>query len=368
MKALCNQEKLSEAVQIAERIVGKKESLPVLSCIILEATDKNLLIVRATNLETGIEIKIPAEITETGIVAIPVSIFSHTVRAIRAEKIELSVGEDQNLTIRSKHGTTKIKSIPADEFPSIPKQTDSEAYTLPQKALVDGISAVSYAASQSMIRPELASILITNQNGSLLFVATDSFRLAEKGIPVRMTESFPDTLIPVKNALELVHVLSGTREETIQCRFDENQLSIQAGQIYFVSRIVDATFPQYREIIPKSFVSEAILLKEDMNAIIKKARIFSFTSQQVGFHLYPSKKEFTATARTADIGETSDSIEAALSGEDIDINFNLHYLSDCFSSIHSDSISMQFGGVGKPLVIKGISDPSFLYLVMPLNR
>jgi DNA polymerase-3 subunit beta len=105
-----------------------------------------------------------------------------------------------------------------------------------------------------------------------------------------------------------------------------------------------------------------------MNAIIKKARIFSFTSQQVGFHLYPSKKEFTATARTADIGETSDSIEAALSGEDIDINFNLHYLSDCFSSIHSDSISMQFGGVGKPLVIKGISDPSFLYLVMPLNR
>lgn len=368
MKVLCNQEKLSEAIQIAERIVGKKESLPVLSCILLVASSKNILIVRATNLETGVEIKVPAEITEEGTVAIPVSILSQTIRTIRAEKIELIVEEDLNLTIRSKHGTTKIKSIPTDEFPSLPKQTNSEAYTLPQKVLVDGITAVSYAASQSMIRPELASILISNQNGSLVFAATDSFRLAEKTLPVRLTDSFPEVLIPVKNALELVHVLSNVREETIECRFDENQLSVNAGIIYFVSRIVDGTFPQYREIIPKTFVSEAVLLKEDMNSILKKARIFSVTSQQIGFHLYPSKKEFTATARTADIGETSDSIEAALSGDDIDINFNLQYLSDCFSSIHSDSISMQFGGVGKPLVIKGISDPSFLYLAMPLNR
>jgi DNA polymerase-3 subunit beta len=334
----------------------------------LDASLKNTLIVRATNLETGVEIKVPAEIIEEGTVAIPVSILSHTIRAIRAEKIELTVEDDMNLTIHSAHGTTKIKSIATDEFPSLPKQTNSEAYTIPYKAIIDGVNAVSYAASQSMIRPELASILIANQNGSLVFAATDSFRLAEKTVSARIVDTFPDTLIPVKNALELVHVLGSVKEEIIECRFDENQLSIHAGSIYFVSRIIDGTFPQYREIIPKSFTSEAVLLKEDMNAIIKKARIFSFTSQQIGFHLYPSKKQFTATARTADIGETSDSIEAALSGDDIDINFNLQYLSDCFSSIHSDSISMQFGGIGKPLVIKGISDPSFLYLAMPLNR
>ena len=367
MKALCTQEKLRNAVEIAERIVGKKESLPVLSCILLEAK-KNTLFVRATNLETGVEITVPAEVQEEGVVAVPVSVFSHTIRVGRAEKTELTVAEDGNLTIHSQHGTTTIKTVAADEFPSIPKESEGEAYDVSQKALLDGIQSVSYAASQSMIRPELASILIAKQDSTLAFVATDSFRLAEKKIPVQNLGEFPDTLVPVKNALELLHVLGAVGEETVTCRFNESQLSIQAGSVYFVSRIVDANFPQYQAIIPKEFVTEATLLKEDLSAIVKKARIFSQSSQQIGLHIYPSKKSFSATARTADIGETSDSIDAALSGEDLDINFNLQYLSDCFSSVHADSLSLSFAGAGKPLVIKGVSDSTFLYLVMPLNR
>ncbi|HET8581512.1 MAG TPA: DNA polymerase III subunit beta [Candidatus Paceibacterota bacterium] len=365
MKTSCTQERLRAAVDIAERVVGKKESLPVLSCILLEAKGKALY-VRATNLETGIEIAVPAEVMQEGVVAVPVGVFSHTVRTSRAEKIELSL-DGQNLSIRSPHGETTLRTIAHDEFPSIPKETEGDAYQLSPKALLDGISAVAYAASQSMIRPELASILITAQDGTLTFAATDSFRLAEKRIPARAA-SIPDTLLPVKNALELTHVLSALPDEPIECRFSDSQLSVTAGTIYFMSRIVDATFPQYQAIIPKEFMTEAVLLKEDLNTTMKKARIFSAGTQQIGFHVYPSKKSFTATARTADIGETSDSIDAALEGSDLDINFNLQYLSDCFSSIRADSVSLQFGGLGKALVIKGVSDPTFLYLVMPLNR
>ena len=367
MKTLCTQEKLLEAIQIAERLVGKKESLPVLSCIILEAR-KNTLSIRATNLETGIDIVIPTEVREEGIVAVPVSIFSQTIRALRGEKVELTVDGDKNLTIQSTHSTTTIKTISPEEFPSIPKSEGSMAHTIPTKVLVDVVQSVVYAASQSMIRPELASILITYQDNVLTAVATDSFRLAEKKIPVRLNEGLPETLVPVKNALELLHVLGGIQEEHVECMFDEAQLTVRAGNIYFVSRIIDATFPQYQAIIPKSFVTEATILKEEMNTVVKKARVFSHTAQEIGLHIYPKKKQFSTTARTADIGETSDSVDAALSGDDLDIKFNIHYLSECFSSIHTDSITMQFGGVGKPLVIRGVGDPTFLYLVMPLNR
>lgn len=366
MRTSCTQGKLLEAIQIAERMVGKKESLPVLSCLFLDA-HKNLLSIRATNLETGIDVTIPADVKEEGVVAVPVSIFSQTVRALRGEKVELVVDGDRNLTVTSSHSTSTIKTISPDEFPSIPK-SEGIAHELPTKALVSAIESVSYAASQSMIRPELASILITYENGTLVCAATDSFRLAEKTISIRLPEALPEMLLPVKNALELLHTLSLSKEETIECTFDEAQLSVHAGNIYFVSRIIDATFPQYRAIIPKSFTVEATVLKEDMNTVVKKARIFSSSAQEIGLHLYPKKKQFTATARTADIGETSDSIEAALSGEDLDIKFNTHYLSECFSSIHTDSITLQFGGVGKPLVIRGVGDGSFLYLVMPLNR
>ena len=102
--------------------------------------------------------------------------------------------------------------------------------------------------------------------------------------------------------------------------------------------------------------------------MLRKARVFSGNDQYVGLHLYPKRKIFTATAQSPDVGEMSDSIDAAISGEDIDINFHIGYLADCIASIDSDSIILGFGGVGKPLVIRGVSDSNFTYLAMPLNR
>ena len=135
-----------------------------------------------------------------------------------------------------------------------------------------------------------------------------------------------------------------------------------------VSRIVDAQFPNYKEIIPKKFTSEATILKSDFSEMLRKARVFSGNDMHVGLHLYPKKKIFTATARSADVGEMSDDIDAAISGEDLDINFHIGYLSDCLATIQSDSIVLSFAGLGRPLVIRGVSDGSFTYLVMPLNR
>jgi DNA polymerase-3 subunit beta len=111
-----------------------------------------------------------------------------------------------------------------------------------------------------------------------------------------------------------------------------------------------------------------VVLKNDLQAATKKARIFSTTSQQINLHVHPSKKQFSTTAQNKDIGETVDTIESTLSGNDLDINFNLTYLTECIPFITTESISLQFSGLGKPLVIRGVGDQSFTYLVMPLNR
>lgn len=136
----------------------------------------------------------------------------------------------------------------------------------------------------------------------------------------------------------------------------------------FISRTTDAQFPNYREIIPKKLSTEATLLRSDFTEMLRKARVFSGSEQRVGLHAYPKKKVFDATAQSAAIGEMSDSLDAALSGEDIDINFNIGYLSDCLPLISSESITLGFSGIGKPLIIRGVSDATFTYLVMPLNR
>lgn len=365
MQFECLLENLIKSVSISEKIVGKKESLPILSCIVLDVGKSIKL--KSTNLETALEINLQGVVKEKGVIAVPASIFLQTLNSTKGDKIILEEDEG-NLIIKSKGGETTIKSISHDEFPKFSRPTSKDVYKIKKDVFINGIQNVSYASSNSMIRPELASIYITYKDGQLVFVSTDSFRLAEKKFNTPLNDKIPDTLIPTKNATELVNVVINSKEEDIDVIFDDSQISISTDDINIISRIIDGNFPNYSEIIPKKFTSEATLLKEDLSTVLKKTRVFSGSAQQVGFHLYPKKKIFSVTARSADIGEMSDDIEAAASGEDIDINFNLQYVNDCVQFLKTDSITLQFAGVGKPLVIKSVSDPNFTYLVMPLNR
>ena len=365
MEVTCGYKQLMEAAQVAERLVGKKESLPVLSCILITATKNNILLT-ATNLEAGVELTIPAKVEEEGMVAVPAYVLSQTIRTSPEDKLTLQ-SDGNTLIIGVKGGKTAINAIAHDEFPPLPK-TDASGISIEKQALIEGISSVSYAASQSTIRPEFASVYLHTDQNNFTCAATDSFRLAEKKTTLTSPEDIPDTLIPTKNALELVHMLEYVSEDIVTLVVDDGQLSIAAGNTYFISRIVDATFPNYTAIIPKGFTTEVTALKADVIAALRKAKLFSHTAQQVSFSVAPKEKRCVVNAQHADIGEMHDTIEAVVEGEDIDIKFNITYLTDCFSSIPQDSVVLKFAGSGKPLVIQGVGDSSFTYLVMPLNR
>ncbi len=365
MKITTTREKIFNAVLLAERITGKKESLPVLSCVLFDVG--NEFVVRATNLEAGIEVTVPCEIEEKGSVAVSASVLSQTLRSISGEKITFKT-EEGNLIIESRGTKTLIKAIPHEEFPTLGEREEKRGITVPRVELMRGIQSVSYAASPSMIRPELGSVYALIGSGAVICVATDSFRLAEKTIAGVKGKNETELLIPLKHALELSHVLERVDDENITIAADDSQMSVSAGDVRYISRIVDGTFPNYKEIIPKTFTTEVTVLKNDFADMLRKARVFSGNDQHVGLHVYPKRKIFTATARSADVGEMSDSIDAALSGEDLDINFHIGYLADCLPIVESDSIILGFAGAGKPLVVRGVSDASFTYLVMPLNR
>ena len=368
MKLTTIKEKILNAVQIAERITGKKESLPILSCVLLDGgSGKGELIVRATNLEAGIEISVPCEIEDKGVIAVSASVLSQTLRSISGEKIALKT-EEGNLIVESRGTKTLIKAIPHEEFPKLGDMGGGKGVPVSREELMRGIQSVSYAASPSMIRPELGSVYVAMRPGSIVCVATDSFRLAEKTIPSAKGKNDTELLIPLKHAQELVHVLERISASEVNLSADDSQMSVAANEVRYVSRVVDGTFPNYKEILPKVFETEATVLKNDLAEMLRKARVFSGNDQHVGFHIYPKRKIFSATARSAEVGEMSDSIDAAVSGNDLDINFHIGYLADCLSVIESDSVVLGFAGAGKPLVIRGVSDASFTYLVMPLNR
>lgn len=367
MKIECEKEPLMEALSITEKIAGTNPTLPILSCVLLKAVN-NTLSIQSTNLELGVEVVIPIQSKEDGTVAVPGAIFSNTIQSTYDSAVELETKKD-TLVISTKHSETGLRTYKHDDFPSLPAVESAISHTLASGDVVEGIQSVGYSASRSNIKPELSSVYVYEHDKKLFFVATDSFRLAEKTIHTKQKNALKEPfLLPLRNALEIVRILNHVRGSDVSVKVGSNQISFECRNIFITSRIIDGTFPDYKQIIPKHHVSEIIMLKQDLLNVFKKINIFSDKFGQVSIHIEPKKKSFTVSAHNSDVGETKDAIDAVIKGESVDMRFNYRYIHDCLPSIHSDSITMLFTGIGKPLIIKGISDESFLYIVMPMNK
>jgi len=365
MKVECLQSKIAKAVGQVERATGKNLALPILNTILIIASQKTLKL-RATNLSLGIEIDLPAKVEKEGVVAVPGSILGSALNSFpKEDKINLEL-VGQNLLVKTKNNEILIKSFPPEDFPTIPI-VSGKSWEIPSESLIEGLKSVYYSGATSDIKPEIASVYIYPQEDKLIFVATDSFRLAEKKIFIKKAANIMPIIIPLKNAIEIIKLLADV-SENIKINFTKNQISLSYPGFYLTSRIIDGIFPDYTQIIPKEFKTEAIVLKQDLIDALKLANIFSDKFNQINLLIKPKEKIFEISSKNADIGENKTKIAATLSGDDITLSFNQRYLLDCFQSIPEDSIVLRFNESNKPAVVSGGGNNSFLYLIMPMNR
>lgn len=366
MKVECTKERLSRALTKAERITSKNSTLPVLSCVLLKTQDSSLVI-SATNLDIGIEISIPVKVITPGTVAVPGSIISQFVNGIFNDKnitLELEAG---NLKISTDHTKTVIKCFPVDDFPSIPKITSEYTFTIPTGDFLKGLKSVSYSASLSTIKPVLSSVYMYPEEEFIVFVATDSFRLAEKKIKVKKTKEFNQILLPFKNIVDITRVFDGVEGE-LEVVCTENQISIVYDDIYLTSRVIDGSFPSYTQLIPSDSLTQITLLKQDLINTLKISNIFTDKFSQIFLSVSSKDNMCEIRTRNADVGENSSTIDAVVKGQDIAISFNYKYIADCFQSLESDSLILSCNGPSKPMIIRGIHDKTFTYVVMPMNK
>ncbi len=365
MKVECVQDKLQKILSQSEKIAGKNLNLPVLGCVLMESR-KGTLSVRSTNLDLGFSGNIPVKVEKEGLLAVPAQVLSSFVSNLQGEKSVVLESKDGNLHVATSKSRTTIKCLPSEDFPTIPSLSDEQNFKITASDFVKGLKAVWYSSSLSSIKAELSSVCVYPEDGYVVFAATDSFRLAEKKIKAKVSD-FDKILIPFKNAAEIARILESAEGE-IEVRFSKNQIAFVFGNVYLTSRVIDGTFPDYRQIIPKEFKTEAVILKEDMARSLKVATIFSDTFNQLNVSAVPEDKKFELTTKNPALGENRTALSAALSGEPAEANFNYRYIADCLQSINSDSISLSFAGQARPVVIRGVNDKSFTYLVMPMNR
>ena len=366
MQCTLAREQLLNPVLHTEKTTVKKHTLPVLACILLEVTGDTLFL-SSTNLEVGVRFSVPVEKTTNGSVAVSGSVFAHVISSLPSgTEITLSSSTGY-LTIQSSEGSSKIALYDTEDFPVLPEVEDGKEILLPAKQLRETLNAVVYCASTSTIKPELSSVFVYPNGNTLIAAATDSFRLAEKKTSLKQFVDSEPFLIPSKSIANLLRILEQV-EGDIQVKSNKNHLSITLPAIYITLRLVPGTFPDYTQIIPKEFVSEATMLTFDFERTLRKATAFGDQFNQTTITISPKEKKFTAHTKNDAVGETTDSLAAAISGKDLVISFNQKYLLDSLHSITSDSITIQFGGQSQPAIIRPVGNDGFLYLVMPMNR
>ncbi|MDZ7726540.1 MAG: DNA polymerase III subunit beta [Candidatus Campbellbacteria bacterium] len=365
MKIECVQTKLADALRKTERIAGKHASLPILSSVLLEAKD-GILLVKSTNLELGIEISLPVKVEKEGVVAISAQSLASYVSSLRGKSITLE-SEDKTLLVASEKQHATFNTFDHSEFPTIPRIKGTSVHFSAEK-LRAGIKSVVYSASVSSVKPELSSVYISGtDDNNLVFVATDSFRLAEKKLSEKEAHSVEPVLVPQKNVLEIERILEGVDGE-VEMIFGDNQIAIVDNSFYITSRIVDGVFPDYAKIIPEGYSTKVTVLKQDLIDAFKVSTIFSGKTNQVTFDIDPEKNLMILETRSSEVGENKAELDVTAEGEPLSVNFNYRYITDSFQAIPEESVELLFNGVSRPLVVRGVGSKDFTYIVMPMNK
>ncbi|MCA9363321.1 DNA polymerase III subunit beta [Candidatus Kaiserbacteria bacterium] len=355
---------LLKALELVSRVSTKHVTLPILQCVRLEATNNGILL-QATNLEIAVEIPINGKVVEEGVVAVPAQTFLQSIQYISQKDLTIRT-EEQLLQLETDSSNTSIKTFSVDEFPNLSK-LEGEELLLQGKMFSYGIKSVAFAASQTSIKPELGSVFIQQKKEhSLTFVATDSFRLMEKTVSQKDLILDQSLMVPQKNALELARIIDFVDDNPIFI-VNDNQCALKfPNGVYISSRLVSGNFPDYVQIIPKEYSTHVTVLKDDLQQAFKKTNIFLNKFRQVS--LLVTKNSLTISSQNNEVGHTTDTLKAQVEGDEITLNFNQQYIMDPLSHINDDSLKLSFAGVGRAMVIQGVSDKNLRYLVMPMNK
>ncbi len=370
----CTKENLITALQLVSGITGKGVNLPILGNILIQVTDSKVELI-ATDLEIGIKIHLRAKVEAEGSFTVPGKTFADFVNLVSEEQIDISI-EGNELIVKAGSSKTKIKGTPADEFPVLPEIEEKHHFLIDAKAFKKSISNVAIASAKNDIRPELSGIyfgFFTDRHKGLILAATDSYRLAEKKVNVEQGDTQFTCIVPAKTVNEIARIISLNKQEkeetNVRLWLSDNQIAIRYGQAEMTSRLIDGTYPNYSQIIPKEFKSKALVPGSSLVQKVKAASLFTTTGiNAVSLKLHTQEQTLSISSTSTQTGEHKSELMANVDGSDNGIVLNHKYFLDGLNQIESENISFRMNSGDTPCMIVPDEDESFLYIVMPIRQ
>lgn len=375
MKVTVLQENLARGLSTVSRAVSPRSTLPVLSNILI-ASDEGRLRLSATNLELGITCWIAARIDEEGSTTVPARTFADLVNTLPGDQVQLNLDvKTQNLHVKSGSSNNDIKCIDAQEFPPLPVPEMDGAVQLNVADFKEMIQQVVFAASTDEARPVLMGVLMHVEKDKLTMAAADGFRLSVRKAVLSNPVPQPLNLIIPSRALSELARVASDPEEPIYMVAPKNrgQVLFRVKDVEVVSQLIDGTFPDYQQIIPRSYKSRTLVSTASLLKACKQAEIFAregsnvarFDIKQANGEMQPSEVEISATSEETGKNETI--VEATVDGGSVLIAFNVKFLREALEVIKTPNVALETSAANAPGVIKPVGDDNFLHVIMPMH-
>ena len=374
MKVNVLQESLARGLSIVSRAVSPRSTLPVLSNVLV-ASDEGRLRLSATNLELGITCWIGAKIEDEGSTTVPARTFVDLVGTLPQEQVSLSLATaTQTLNVRCGASNTDIKCIDAQEFPPLPVPDMEGAILLNVADFKDMISQVIFAASVDEARPVLMGVLVSVDKDIITMAAADGFRLSvRKGTLSQPVPQPVSAIIPARALGELARIASdGNEIISMVMPKGRGQVIFRMKEVEVVSQLIDGTFPDYQQIIPRSYKSRTILSTPALLKACKQAEIFAREGSNVARldiksagDLEPGAVEISAQSEETGSNETI--VAATIEGVGLLIAFNVKYMREVLEVVKSPNVALETSAANAPGVVRPVGDDNFLHVIMPMH-
>jgi DNA polymerase-3 subunit beta len=368
MKFKIEKGQLLKILQRSQGIVEKRNSMPILSNILIEAKGGKIT-ATATDLEIFIKDSCPAKIDAEGAITINSRKFFEIVKELPEDEVGITASEGSKLTIKSGRSTFKLPGIPAGEFPAFPTLDESALKSIDPEVLREMIDRTVFATSTDETRYNINGVFFEKDNAKIRMVATDGHRLAMVEKTGKDGAALPGpnkgVILPKKGVIEVRRVLD-EKEGAIELGFSDKNATVRRGSTNMVIRLIEGEFPDYKQVIPTNAQRVFFVNREDFLASLKRASILS-SDKVKGVKFSLSRKKLVLTSSTPESGDATEEVDVRYEGDDMDIAFNARYFVEALGVLDDEDVKVELKEQLNPGLLKSGATEGFNYVVMPMR-
>ncbi|MBQ1229937.1 MAG: DNA polymerase III subunit beta [Clostridia bacterium] len=380
MKIVLNRTAISEAVSPLMCAISGKSTLSAVEGILIEATSEDTCVMTTFDLEKGMRITVPAEVKEAGSTIINAQKFVQTLRVMEGDFVTMTVDEKNVACIESGKSSHKMNALPATEYPTVPRLVTSDGFVIGQAVFKEMLSKVMHAMASNDQRPVLNGCFFRVEEGKLLAVSCDSFRMAKCAFTAEIENKNEDAsalqfsfIIPTKTVGELYKLLKDDERETARIYLSRKTIVFNIGDMIFFSRLIEGQYIDYERIILNSHRIFATVNREEMIAALERAALV--TEEKVAGSVRSHVKllfegNLLKVSAISTLGSTYDEMEIEHEGADLLIAFNNRFLIDCLRASDEEKVRISMTSALTSINIEPAEkkeDQEELYMLLPVR-